>query len=194
MKLIVGLGNPGEKYQNSRHNLGFLVLDELLKKLTPVEKTIWRDDKKFNSLLAKIDKVILVKPLTFMNASGFAVSQIARYYKIKTEDIWVVHDEIDLPLGKLRIRKGGGTAGHRGLESIVEHLGRDDFVRFRLGIGYPVKKEKTKIGKEKQVEKYVLSGFRREEKAKVKQVIRKSVKAIQIALNVSLERAMNQFN
>jgi PTH1 family peptidyl-tRNA hydrolase len=194
VKLIVGLGNPGKKYQNSRHNLGFLVLDELLRKLTPVEKTNWQEKKKFNSLLVRSHEAILVKPLTFMNASGLAVSRIAHYYKIKPEDIWVIHDEIDLPLGKLRIRKGGGTAGHRGLESIIEALGTDAFVRFRLGIGYSVKQEKSKIGKKKKVERYVLSEFNFQEMPKLKQMIRKSVKAIQIALEEGLTVSMNRFN
>jgi PTH1 family peptidyl-tRNA hydrolase len=194
VKLIVGLGNSGRKYQQSRHNLGFLVLEELLKKLMPMEKSVWQEKKKFNSLLAQSDEVLLVKPLTFMNASGLAVTRIANYYKIKPEDIWVVHDEIDLPLGKLRIRKGGGTAGHRGLESIIKTLGTDAFVRFRLGIGYPVKREKSKVGKEKVVERYVLSEFNFQEIPKVKQMMRKSVKAIQIALKEGLAVSMNRFN
>ena len=120
MKLIVGLGNPGKKYRNTRHNIGFMVLDGLLGKLTPVGETVWQQSKKFNSLIAKIDDIILVKPQTFMNASGIAVAKIASYYHIEPVEIWVVHDEVDLPLGKIRIRKGGGTAGHRGLESIIE--------------------------------------------------------------------------
>jgi len=192
--LIVGLGNPGEKYESIRHNLGFMILDELLRKLTPVEKTNWQTEKKSNSLMFKVNELILVKPQTFMNASGWAVAQIAHYYKIKPEDIWVVHDEIDLPLGKMRIRKGGGTAGHRGLESMIKELNTDAFVRFRLGIGYPVKREKSKVGKEKMVERYVLSEFNHKEKAKVKQMIRKSVKAIQIALKEGLAVSMNRFN
>ena len=156
-------------------NLEALPNDKLLKKIMPAEKTSWHKNQKFNSLIAKNDKVILAQPQTFMNASGFAVTKIANYYKIKPEDIWVIHDDVDLPLGKIRVRKGGGSAGHRGLESIIKELGKSDFVRFRLGIGYPIKKEKTKIGKEKLVERYVLSEFKREEKAKVKQIIRKAV-------------------
>jgi len=194
VKLIVGLGNPERKYQKTRHNLGFLVLDELLKKLMPVEETAWQESKRFNSLITRIDEIILVQPQTFMNASGFAVAKIASYYKIKPEDIWIIHDDVDLPLGKVRIRKGGSSAGHRGLESIIEKLGNGDFVRFRLGIGYPVKKDKAKIGKEKLVERYVLAEFKREERAKVKQLIKKAVKAIRLALTEDWERAANQFN
>ncbi len=194
MILIVGLGNPGKKYQNTRHNLGFMVLDGVLAKLLPVEKTAWKENKKFNSEIAKIGNLILAKPQTFMNASGLAVTKITNYYKIKPEDIWVVHDDVDLLLGKMRVRKGGSSAGHRGLESIIEELGKSDFVRFRLGIGYPVKKEKAKIGKEKLVERYVLSEFKREEKTKVKQVIGRAVKAIKIALVEDWQGAANQFN
>ena len=143
MKLIVGLGNPGAKYQQTRHNLGFMVLDKLGEKLTPVEKTFWQESKKFNALLLKTEKAILMKPQTFMNASGIAVAKVANFYKIKPQDIWIIHDEVDLPLGKTRIRLGGGTAGHRGIESIIKQLGHDQFIRFRLGIGHPLK-ERTK--------------------------------------------------
>lgn len=194
MILLVGLGNPGKKYEKTRHNLGFMVLDELLRKLELGEETIWQKNIKFNSLIVKTQGIILAKPQTFMNASGFAIAKITDYYKIKPEDIWVIHDEIDLPFGRMRIRKGGGSAGHRGLESIIEQLSRSDFIRFRLGIGYPVRKEKTKIGKEKLVEKYVLSEFKRGEKAKVRQVIKKAVKAIKLALAKDWEKSANQFN
>ncbi|KPJ71083.1 hypothetical protein AMJ51_00100 [Microgenomates bacterium DG_75] len=194
MKLIVGLGNPGKKYRNTRHNIGFMVLDGLLGKLTPVGETVWQQSKKFNSLIAKIDDIILVKPQTFMNASGIAVAKIASYYHIEPVEIWVVHDEVDLPLGKIRIRKGGGTAGHRGLESIIEQLGTGGFVRFRLGIGHPREVAKSMRKREKLVEKYVLSRFSLKEKSAVKQMVKKGVKAIQLALDEGLERAMNQFN
>jgi len=137
MKLIVGLGNPGEKYENSRHNLGFVVLDALLQKLTPVEKTVWQEEKKSNSLIAKVGDLILAKPQTFMNASGFAVKKLNTKYQILNTELWVVHDDIDLPLGKIKIRKGGGSAGHRGIDSIAKELETHDFVRFRLGIGHP---------------------------------------------------------
>jgi len=194
MKLIVGLGNPGKKYRNTRHNIGFMVLDGLLGKLTPVGETVWQQSKKFNSLIAKIDDIILVKPQTFMNASGIAVAKIASYYYIEPAEIWVIHDEVDLPLGKIRIRKGGGTAGHRGLESIIEQLGTGGFVRFRLGIGHPREVAKSMRKREKLVEKYVLSRFSLKEKSAVKQMVKKGVKAIQLALDEGLERAMNQFN
>ncbi len=151
MILVVGLGNPGEKYANSRHNLGFTVVDELARKILPLAKTEWQFDKKSNAELVKVNpQLILAKPQTFMNASGLAVSRISQYYKISTPDIWVVHDEVDLPLGKMKIRIGGAAAGHRGVESIIQQLGANQFTRFRLGIGHP---------SSDSVEKFVLEEF-----------------------------------
>ena len=190
MKLIVGLGNPEEKYESTKHNLGFVVLDALLQALTPVEKTVWKENKKFNSLVAKIGDLILAKPQTFMNASGHAVAKILRYYDIKIlSDLWVIHDEIDLPLEEIRIVKRRGAAGHRGVESIIKELGTADFVRFRLGIGHPG------LGSsDKEVERYVLAPFGRGEKSEARRMVKKTVKAIQLALDKGLERVINQFN
>lgn len=188
MILIVGLGNPGEKYQNTRHNLGFMVLDGLLGKLTPVEKTAWKENKKFNSLVAKIGNLILIKPQTFMNASGMAVAKIANFYKIKPEEIWAIHDDVDLPLERIRIIKGRGAAGHRGVESIIKELGTIDFVRFRLGIGHPG------LGSsEKEVERYVLASFSRGEKSKARRMVKKAVKAIGVALEKGTEESIQRF-
>ena len=148
MKLIVGLGNPGEKYENTRHNIGFAVLDALLHKLTPVEKITWKENKKFNSKVARIGNLILAKPQTFMNASGIAVAKIANFYHIEPAEIWVIHDEIDLLLEGIRIVRGRGSAGHRGVESIIKELGTDEFVRFRLGIGHPRQKSQARLGRQ----------------------------------------------
>ena len=199
MKLIVGLGNLGEKYANSRHNLGFMVLDELAEKMLPLSKTRWQIDKKANSQFIKVDsQLILVRPQTMMNASGFAVAKLASFYKVKPEDIWVVHDDIDLPLGKIKIRLGGAAGGHRGVESIIEQLGTDQFVRFRLGIGHPRLRPgfsgQAGRGSDQLVEKYVLRRFDVNDASKVKKVIKKAVQAIKVALDDGLEKAMNQFN
>jgi PTH1 family peptidyl-tRNA hydrolase len=194
MILIIGLGNPGEKYEKTRHNLGFVVLDGLLQDLTKVEKTTWKMDKKFNSLMARINDLILVKPQTMMNASGFSVSKLASFYKIKPENIWIVHDDVDLPLGKIKIRMGGGTAGHHGVESVIDKLGTDQFVRFRLGIGHPQKKGKLEIRGERAVDDYVLKEFDVNEASEVKKMIKKAIQAIKIALDKGLEKAMNRFN
>ena len=105
MKLIIGLGNPGEKYEQTRHNLGIIVMDELARKMLSLAKTKWVENKKFNSQLSIINsQLILVKPQTMMNASGYAVAKLTSFYKVKPEDIWVIHDDVDLPLGKMKIR------------------------------------------------------------------------------------------
>ncbi len=187
MKLIVGLGNPGGKYANTRHNLGFEVLDALLQELTSVEKTKWRENKKFNSFVAKVNELLLAKPQTFMNASGFAVVKMAKFYKIKPADIWVIHDDVDLPLERIRIVQSRGSAGHRGVESIIKELGTTDFVRFRLGISHP-----GSGSSDKEIESYVLSSFGRGEKSKARRMVKRAVKTIQLALREGLERGKHQ--
>lgn len=199
MILIVGLGNPGGKYQKTRHNLGFMVLDELARKILPLAKTVWKESKKFNSeFLIQAPQLVLAKPQTFMNASGMAVAKMANYYKITPENIWVVHDEVDLPLGKLKIRLGGAAAGHRGVESVMKELGTDKFVRFRLGIGHPRLRPgfggQASRGVDDGVERFVLKEFDVNERTEVKQLIKKTIRAIQVALKDGLERAMNEYN
>ncbi|TSC97123.1 MAG: peptidyl-tRNA hydrolase [Candidatus Berkelbacteria bacterium Licking1014_2] len=131
MKLIVGLGNPGKKYSKTRHNLGFIAIDFLAKKLN----LSWREERDFNGKIAEGDGFFLLLPQTSMNASGYAVAEAARYYKIKSEEIAIVYDDLDLPLGRWRIRRAGASGGHRGVQSIIEQLADDGFWRFRLGIG-----------------------------------------------------------
>lgn len=189
MKLIVGLGNPGIKYEKTRHNLGFAVLDALLQELAPVKETMWQEDKKSNSLIAKVRDLILVKPQTFVNASGFAVKKLITNHQLPITNLWVVHDDLDLPLGKIKIRKGGGSAGHRGIDSIVKELGTYDFVRFRLGIGHPG------LGSgNKEVERYVLSPFGRGEKDEARRMVKQAVEAIKLALEEGLGKAIGGFN
>ena len=147
MKLIVGLGNPGEKYEKTRHNLGFMTVEQFLKDFASEKETQWDNNAKFKSDIAFIDwqskktgsltKIILAKPKTYMNNSGMAVQLLSRYYNIPAEDMWVVCDDVDLQTGFLRIKFGGGTAGHRGVESILHDIGTEKFWRFRMGIGRP---------------------------------------------------------
>ena len=152
MKVFVGFGNPGEKDEKTRHNIGFMALDQFLKDFEPTRKTAWEDNKKCKSDIVQlewqkektdgtiphgIEKVLLVKPKTYMNDSGLAVRLIVDFYKVKPEDVWVLHDDVDFPIGSMKIRFGGASAGHRGIMSIIEHLGTDQFYRFRLGIGRP---------------------------------------------------------
>src|SRR3989344_7214570 len=216
MKLIVGLGNPGEKYEKTRHNLGFLVLDKFLKDFLQAKKTIWEDNEKFKCDMAKIDwqpkkgilrRIILVKPKTYMNNSGLSVRLASSFYKINPSDIWIIHDEIDLPLGSMKIRFGGGSAGHKGVMSIMNSLGTEKFWRFRLGIGHPKKnqnsefriqnsdrKRKFKNRVLKKVDELVLSTFSKGEAGKAREVIKRGSKAIEEGLENGLEKAMNRFN
>ncbi|OGH20209.1 MAG: aminoacyl-tRNA hydrolase [Candidatus Levybacteria bacterium RIFCSPHIGHO2_02_FULL_37_13] len=203
MKLIVGLGNPGTKYEKTRHNVGFMVVEQFLKDFEPVKDTLWIDNKKFKSDIAEInwkpfhgkeEKAILAKPKTYMNNSGLAVQLLTSFYKVPTSDVWIVHDDIDLPIGSMKIRFGGGTAGHHGAESIMEQLGTDKFWRFRLGIGVKSQRPEAKGQMIKNVEDFVLGNFTGAERGKVKDMVKKGSKAIQTGLEVGLESAMNRFN
>ena len=137
LKLIVGLGNPGLQYEKTRHNVGFLFLDHLLSG----KSCQWGNESRFESLLANClfgsSKMMMLKPQAFMNKSGVAVGKVARYYKIGPEEILVVHDDLDFEEGVVKIKKGGGHAGHNGLRDIIAHLGSKDFYRLRMGIGRP---------------------------------------------------------
>ena len=185
MKLLIGLGNPGDQHDKTRHNLGFMVLDEYAKKhLGP--KIIWELDNKFKSDILKIDKDLwLIKPQTYMNNSGLAIKLLTTYYKIPTTDVIIVHDELDLPLGKIKVRLGGAAAGHHGVESIIASLGTDQFIRVRLGIG---------VLKIHSAEKFVLEPFLHSEKAQVKHMIKQAIKALDILVKEGLVVAQNQYN
>lgn len=193
MKLIVGLGNPGEKYTNTRHNLGFETLNYFLKKYESVEDSSWEANKKAKSLTKKVkikkDEVLLVKPQTFMNNSGEAVASLTAYYKVKPENVVVIHDELDLPLGKIQIKFGGGTAGHNGLESIVKSLGTDRFVRIRMGIGKPTKVDGSKFENNlhNSGAHHVLDKFSENEEHEVKSMIKKVQKNLELLLEHGFE-------
>lgn len=199
--LIVGLGNPGEKYAKVRHNLGFMAIDELGKKVKGQGES-WKYEEKFKSEILNLNytltpnpyTLILAKPQTYMNNSGLAVKLLTTYYKIPSTDLIVIHDELDLPLGKIKVRLGGAAAGHHGVESIIESLGTDQFIRVRLGIG----NLKTQSAEHKKVhvsaEKFVLEPFMHSEKSQVKHMLKQTVRALQILLETGLEKAQNQFN
>lgn len=198
MKIIVGLGNPGEKYEKTRHNIGFMVLDQLLKNYEPVKDTVWVNEAKFKADIAEIvwqpkhgkeERVILVKPKTYMNNSGMAVNLVTSFYKVLSTDLWVVHDDADLKLGAVRIRLGGGSAGHRGIESILQHIPDGNFWRMRLGIGRP--EEHASV---KGIDGFVLGDFTSQEHAKVRELIPHATKAIEDALEEGVDKAMNRYN
>lgn len=197
MKLIVGLGNPGREYESTRHNIGFMVIDKLEKELALGVPPQWEKDDKKNVLTVKIGGVLLAKPLTFMNKSGFAVKALVDFYKLTPADVWIIHDDIDLPLGKIKIRTKGSSAGHNGVDSVIRELKTDDFVRFRLGIGRGV--DTTGVSDNKQMHhrtviSFVLSRFRQNEAGDLKHLVKHGAEAVQIALLKGIDKAMNRFN
>lgn len=197
MKLIIGLGNPGPEYKDTRHNIGFMVVDKLEKELAAGVPPAWQKDEKKNVLTARIGEVLLIKPLTFMNKSGFAVRALVDFYKLTPADVWVIHDDIDLPIGKIKIREKGGSSGHNGVTSIIEQLKTDAFVRFRLGIGKGVDTMgagENKNMHHRSVISFVLSRFRQSEAGSFKHLIKHGTEAVQMALLKGLDRAMNRFN
>lgn len=186
MKLLVGLGNPGPKYEMTRHNVGFLVLDEVARELgTAVER------KKFSAVIGEAElggeRILLMKPLTFMNLSGEAVGAACRFHKIAPQDVIVIHDELDLPSGSVRIKMGGGHGGHNGLKSLIAHLQSPDFVRLRVGIGRP------EGGRD--VVSWVLGGFEEAERATLPAAIEQAARAARCLLTEKDPRTcMNEFN
>jgi PTH1 family peptidyl-tRNA hydrolase len=184
MKLIVGLGNPGKEYQQTRHNFGFLVLDNLATK----KKITWSEDKNSQALLAQDqeanEKIILCQAQTFMNNSGEAVQKIKKFYKIKNEDIIVIYDDLDLPMGMIRIAAKRSSGGHNGVESIIKHLNSTDFIRLRLGIG-----PQTGLA-----EDFVLKKFTAEEKKKLPEIIDSCQLALEIILKDGWQEAANKYN
>ena len=183
--LIVGLGNPGAEYRLNRHNFGFMVLDALAERWSVPLKKI-----KFKAIIGedrfKGNKVILAKPLTYMNDSGRSVAPLLRYFKCPPENMLVIHDDLDLPLGTLRIRPSGGTSGQRGMESIVKLAGTQDFPRMRLGISRPPGQMDPKD--------YVLKNFLPSEEELKKMVINQAIEAIECFVTEGLTNTMNKYN
>jgi len=188
MILIVGLGNPGIKYKRTRHNIGFRVLDKFQKENDFPD---FKFSKKSNSLISKKntgkEEIILSKSETFMNNSGQTVKKLTTYYSIPFTSLIIVHDDIDLLLGKMRISKNKGSAGHKGVESIIKELGSKNFVRLRIGI----KNQKSKV---ESSEKFVLKNFTKKEEEIVEKIIKESCSALKMILSQGLEKAMNEFN
>ncbi len=183
--LIVGLGNPGDAYVTTRHNAGFMVLDEVAESFSiSIEKK--KFDVLFGRGLIEGSEVILAKPMAFMNLSGIPVQKILNYFKIPFEDMLVIHDDIDLVLGRLQIKKNGGHGGHKGLKSIIETVGSSNFVRLRIGIG----RSEEKIG----VVNYVLGQFSTDEKKFLDRIIKKARDAVVATTCKGAKKAMNIFN
>lgn len=184
-RLIVGLGNPEAEYADTRHNLGFACVRELARRLG-----VKVDRKRWQSLVGRseVKNLWLVMPQTYMNLSGQAVAKAARDIGVAPEQVWVVYDELDLPLCRMRIRRGGSGAGHNGVLSVIDSLGTDAFVRFRVGIGKPARKG-SQPGRH-----YVLGRFTKAEAERLPNVIDGVATALEVALEAGVERAMDRFN
>jgi peptidyl-tRNA hydrolase, PTH1 family len=185
LKLICGLGNPGTEHAGDRHNAGYLVVDRLGARLG-----VALDTAKFEGRLGAgrigAERLLLLKPETYMNLSGQSVAAAARFYKLLPADVLVVHDELDLPFGRMQLKSGGGTAGHNGLRSILACLGEEGFARLRMGVGKPEGKERT-VG-------HVLSGFSAEERAALPELLDQAADAAVGWATLPLPLAMTRFN
>ena len=185
MKLIAGLGNPGNEYAVTKHNVGFMLVDELAKKFNA---SSWKTQE--NALVASVyigaEKVLLVKPQTFMNESGRAIGPLLSWYKLTPEDLIVAHDDMDIPAGTIRIRKKGSSGGHNGMKSILAHVKDENFPRVRIGIGRPAEHS--------TVIHHVLSPFNTEDAAAVKEAIEQLVPAVECIVKDGVDLAMNRFN
>lgn len=186
MILIVGLGNPEKKYKKTRHNIGFMVLDKLeqMTQSSELRAQGFKLNKKFNALISKTKiegkDVVLTKPQTYMNRSGESVRSLVSYSNIPLENVWIIFDDIDLDLGKIRVREDGSSGGHKGLESIIHFLGSEKFPRFRIGI-------KTNKSYVIPTEKFVLENFKEDELKIINQTIEKAIKEIEKALRKGIE-------
>lgn len=185
LKLVVGLGNPGQEYASDRHNLGYRVVDALAARHG---LGFERHQGKLHLAVGEIagHPVVLAKPRTFMNLSGTAVARASRQYGVRPEEILVIYDDLDLPLGRLRLRPTGGSGGHKGMRSIIDVLGTQSFARLRLGIGRPSGR--------KDPADYVLEPFTREEEAVVAEVVQQASEAVESYLAEGIVAAMEQFN
>ena len=184
--LVVGLGNIGDQYEGTRHNVGFQVVDELAERAgVPVQKL------KYRALTQTVElggaKVLLMKPITYMNLSGEAVGEAARFFKIPADHVLVLSDDVSLPVGKLRIRKGGSAGGHNGLKSIIQHLGTDQFPRVKIGVG-------GKPHPDYDMADWVLGKFVGPDKTAIDEATLRAAQAVECYLKDGPQKAMNQFN
>ena len=184
--LIVGLGNPGDKYEGTRHNVGYMVLDELAERAgVPVQKLKYRALTNTAALAGQ--KVLLMKPVTFMNLSGEAVRQAVDFYKVPPERVLVLSDDVSLPTGKLRIRRSGSAGGHNGLKNIILHLGTDGFPRVKVGVG-------EKPHPDYDMADWVLGKFQGEDKKVMDEAVKRAADAVVCYLKEGPDRAMSRFN
>ncbi len=186
MKLIVGLGNIGREYENTRHNIGFMVVDKLARRLGV---SFGKEDR--SAYMAEYrapEKIIIIKPTTYMNLSGIAVGAYANFYHIDPDDIGVIQDDMDMPVGQLRIRRKGSAGGHNGIKSITEHLGTSEFPRFKIGIGHPARNSRAVIS-------HVLHPFQGEDKAAIDEAVKEMATALEEWIKTDdIEQVMQDHN
>lgn len=180
MKIVVGLGNVGEKYLKTRHNCGFLALDEFTKQLEANGTEVsWKNESKLDAEIAKVnsnsEKILLVKPTTFMNLSGESISKIMNFYKESKENLIVIYDDIDLPLGKIRVREKGSAGTHNGMKSIIQCLGNEDFKRIRIGI----ESRGELAPKQQDLADFVLGNFTKEEYPLISEALKLSIEELE---------------
>lgn len=186
MKLIVGLGNPGEKYKLSRHNVGFDVIDLFCREVVIRASERYQNFSLITEAILDKEDLILAKPQTFMNSSGKAVSALAQHYNIPIENIFVIYDDLNLELGLIRIRRNGSAGGHKGVQSIIDSLGSQNFPRLRIGIGQPPQ--------DMEVIDYVLGDFTPEERDVIEKTKLMATEALKMIILQGLEPVMNKFN
>lgn len=186
MKILIGLGNPGQQYETTRHNVGWMALDRLAERFSAK----WRTDRRFRSSTTEVilpgvaERLLLVKPLTYMNLSGEAARAVLDFYKVPLSDVIVITDDMALPLGFVRVRPRGSDGGHNGLKSLVQHLGGQEFTRIRIGVGAPAG---DAIG-------HVLGTFQREEWPAVHEAVDQALEALDVVLREGVLEAMNRYN
>lgn len=185
MKLIIGLGNPGKDYQDTRHNVGFMTIDKISDKWTiPVQQN------KFRAIVGEgrigTERVLLVKPQTYMNLSGESVGEILRFYKLTPDDLIVIYDDLDLPLGQIRLREKGSAGGHNGIKSLIAHLGTEQFKRIKIGISRPDQKSR--------VRDFVLSTFSKDEKPIIEEAITLAAEASVMSLSESFLKVISHYH
>lgn len=185
--IICGLGNPGQEYEKTRHNAGFLAVDRLQKQ----GFSGWKGESKFESLVCEktdgSNKIYVIKPLTFMNKSGVALQKIAAYYKVQPENCLVIYDDIDLELGKIRLRKSGGPGTHNGMKSIIAHMGTEEFPRLRIGIGAPQPSQKD-------LSTHVLEPFTKSESSEIGKIFDETPQIVEDYIQKGIELAMTKWN
>ncbi len=190
VRLVVGLGNPGDKYDRTRHNMGFMAIDALKEQIAASSSWRGRGEAQLCEATLNGERILLMKPQSFMNLSGHPVSEVMHFYKIALSELVVMHDDVDLPFGKLRIKSGGGDAGHNGLKSIRACLGSGDYIRFRCGVGKPARKDDSG----EAMVQWVLGKFSGADKEVAEGLAKRAADALVSLCSVGLAKTQQEFH